>query len=202
LVISPPAGRSRTRSSPQCASWAARWSAGTPIAGCSRACRPAGARRRAGSATSPTAAQEHHARTQTGGQAPRRPSPSRAHSPPAARSLARARGPRQAPHDRRGRRRPRARRTLLGTRDHGVAATTNSSARRAHRRNDARSDPRERCEQPQPAALDARERHRSSSRTPGHAAPTRAYESRHDVDDSRCAPPAEPNPANNGVSNR
>src|SRR5690242_500882 len=39
--------------------------------------------------------------------------------------------------------------------------------------------------------LDARERHRSSSRTPGHAAPTRAYESRHNVDDSRCAPPAE-----------
>src|SRR5439155_1397467 len=62
--------------------------------------------------------------------------------------LARARGPRQAPHDRGGRRRPRTRRTLLGARDDGVAATINGSARRAHRRNDARSDPREHCEQP------------------------------------------------------
>ena len=98
------------------------------------------------------------------------------------------------PHDRRGRRRARARRTLLGARDDGVAATLNGSARRAHRRNDARSDPREHCEQPHRATLDARERHRSSSRTPGHAAPTRAYESRHSVDDSRCAPPADKNP--------
>ena len=64
-------------------------------------------------------------------------------------------------------------------RDDGVAATTNGSARRAHRRNDARSDPREHWEQPPQATLDARERHRSSSRIPGHAAPTRAYESRH-----------------------
>ena len=60
----------------------------------------------------------------------------------------RARGSRQAPLDRRGRGRARARRTLLGTRDDGVAATRNGSARRAHRRNDARSDPREHCEQP------------------------------------------------------
>ncbi len=57
--------------------------------------------------------------------------------------------------------------------------TSNGSARRAHRRNDARSDPREHSEQPSTAMLDARDRHRSSSRTPGHAAPTRAYESRH-----------------------
>ncbi len=113
------------------------------------------------------------------GKSARRASPSRPQRPPAARTLARARGPRQAPHDRRGRRRPRARRTLLGARDDGVAATRNGSARRAHRRNDARSDPREHCEQPNRATLDARERHRSSSRTPGHAAPTRAYESRH-----------------------
>ena len=55
-------------------------------------------------------------------QAPRRASPSRPQRPPAARTLARARGPRQAPHDRRGRRRARARRTLLGARDDGVAA--------------------------------------------------------------------------------
>ena len=32
---------------------------------------------------------------------------------------------------------------------------------------------------PSAATLDARDRHRSSSRIPGHAAPTRAYESRH-----------------------
>ena len=130
-------------------------------------------------APTPPTALERHARTQTHRQVARRASPSGPERPPAPRTLARARGPRQAPHDRRGRRRPRARRTLLGTRDDGVAATTNGSARRAHRRNDARSDPREHCEQPQPATLDARERHRSSSRTPGHAAPTRAYESRH-----------------------
>ena len=42
--------------------------------------------------------------------------------PPTARTLAGARGPRQATHDRRGRRRTRARRTLLGTRNDGVAA--------------------------------------------------------------------------------
>jgi len=128
--------------------------------------------------TAPTAL-ERHARTQTHRQVARRASASGPERPPASRTLARARGPRQAPHDRGGRRRPRTRRTLLGTRDDGVAATINGSARRAHRRNDARSDPREHCEQPPAATLDARERHRSSSRTPGHAAPTRAYESRH-----------------------
>ena len=42
---------------------------------------------------------------------------------------------RQAPLDRRGRRRTRARRTLLGDRDDGVATHQNGSARRAHRRN-------------------------------------------------------------------
>ena len=46
-------------------------------------------------------------------------------APPPARTLARARGPRQAAHDHRGRRRARARRTLLGTRNDGVAATPN-----------------------------------------------------------------------------
>src|SRR5947208_11578796 len=59
------------------------------------------------------------------------------------------------------------------------SAALNGSARRAHRRNDARSDPREHCERPSAATLDARQRHRSSFRTSGHAAPTRAYESRH-----------------------
>jgi transposase len=59
------------------------------------------------------------------------------------------------------------------------SAALNGSARRAHRRNDARSAPREHCEQPTRAMLDARDRRRSSFRTPGHAAPTRAYESRH-----------------------
>src|SRR5829696_8684898 len=58
--------------------------------------------------------------------------------PGMAQTLARARVPRKAPHDRRGRRRPRTRRPLLGARDHGVATTPNGSARRAHRRNDAR----------------------------------------------------------------
>ena len=57
-------------------------------------------------------------------------------------------GPRQATHDRRGRCRARARRTLLGARDDGVAPPDNGSARRAHRRNDARSDPRYSYEQP------------------------------------------------------
>ena len=94
-------------------------------------------------------AHERHARTQTHGKPARRASPSRPQRPPAPRTLARARGPRQAPLDRRGRRRARARRTLLGARDDGVAARPNGSARRAHRRNDARSDPREHCEQPQ-----------------------------------------------------
>jgi transposase len=47
--------------------------------------------------------------------------------------LARARGARQATLDRRGCGRARARRTLLGARDDGVAATPNGSARRAHR---------------------------------------------------------------------
>ena len=81
------------------------------------------------------AALERHAGTQTHRQVPRRASPSRPQRPQAARTLARARGPRQAPLDRRGRRRARARRTLLGARNDGVAATTNGSARRAHRRN-------------------------------------------------------------------
>ena len=88
-------------------------------------------------------AHERHARTQTHRQAARCASPSRPQRPPAAPTLARARGPRQAPHDHRRRRRARTRRPLLGTRDDGVAATPNGSARRAHRRNDARSDPRE-----------------------------------------------------------
>ena len=93
-------------------------------------------------------AKERHARTQTRRQASRGASPGRAQRSAAARTLARARGPRQAAHDRRRRRRARARRTLLGARDDGVAAALNGSARRAHRRNDARSDPREHCEQP------------------------------------------------------
>jgi hypothetical protein len=130
-------------------------------------------------APTPPTAPERHARTQTHRQTARRASPSRPQRPPTPRTLARARETRQAPHDHRRRRRPRTRRTLLGTRDDGLAATTNGSARRAHRRNDARSDPREHCEQPQQATLDARQRHRPSPRTPGQAAPTRAYESRH-----------------------
>ena len=112
-------------------------------------------------------------------QAARRASPGRPQRPPAARTLARARGPRQAPHDRRGRRRPRTRRTLLGTRNDGVAPPptarrgerTGATTRGATRENTASSPNRPRST--------PEERHRSSSRTPGHAAPTRAYESRH-----------------------
>jgi transposase len=77
-------------------------------------------------APTPPTALERHARTQKHRQAPRLASPGRAQRPPTPRRLARARGPRQAPHDRRGRRRARTRRTLLGTRDDGVAATPNS----------------------------------------------------------------------------
>jgi hypothetical protein len=75
----------------------------------------------------------------------------------------------------------------------------NGSARRAHRRNDARSDPRERCEQP------TGPRPTPENGSAPHFAHTvmrhqPAYMSRDkDVDDSRCAPPAEPNPANSGT---
>jgi transposase len=65
------------------------------------------------------------------GQTSRRASPSRPQRPPAARTLARARGPRQAADNRRGRRRPRARRTLLGARDDGL--TPSPTARREER---------------------------------------------------------------------
>jgi transposase len=61
-----------------------------------------------------------HPRTQTRRQAPRCASASRAEQPSAPRTLARARGPRQAPHGRRRRGRPRTRRALLGARDDGV----------------------------------------------------------------------------------
>ena len=149
----------------------------------------------------PPAALERHPRTQTRRQTPRPASPGRPQRPPAPRTLARARGSRQAPLDRRGRCRARARRTLLGARDDGVAATPNGSARRAHRRNDARSDPREHWEQPPQAMLDARERHRSSSRIPGHAVPTRAYESRHRRRRQPVrSPRQDPNPANSGAT--
>ena len=79
-----------------------------------------------------------------------------------------------------------------------VARTPNGAARRAHRRTDARSAPRERCEQP----------HRRPARTPEigsapHFAypvmrPQPAHMSRDtDVDDSRCAPP-DPTPQTAG----
>ena len=149
--------------------------------------------------TAPTAL-ERHARTQTHRQVARRASASGPERPPTSRTLARARGPRQAPHDRRGRRRPRTRRTLLGTRDDGVAATSNGSARRAHRRNDARSDPREHCEQPH------RPRSTPENGTAPHLAhPVMRHQPAHmsrdtNVDDSRCAPPADPNPAHCGAN--
>ena len=146
-------------------------------------------------APTPPTALERHARTQTHRQVARRASASGPERPAASRTLARARGPRQAPHDHRRRRRARTRRTLLGTRDDGVAATSNSSARRAHRRNDARSDPREHCEQPH------RPRSTPDNGTAPHLAhPVMRHQPAHmsrdtNVDDSRCAPPAEPHPA-------
>jgi transposase len=78
---------------------------------------------------------------------------------------------------------------------------TNGSARRAHRRNDARSDPRERCEQP------SGPRSTPENGTAPHLAhPVMRHQPAHmsrdtNVDDSRCAPPAEPNPANSGANN-
>ena len=93
-------------------------------------------------APTPAAALERHAGAQTHRQVARCASASGPQRPPAARTLASARAPRQAPHDRRGRRRARVGWALLGPGDHGVAAAINRPARRAHRRNDARSDPR------------------------------------------------------------
>ena len=74
----------------------------------------------------PPTALERHARTQTHRQVARCASPSGPQRPPTPRTLARARGPRQAPHDHRRRRSARTCRTLLGTRDDGLAATINS----------------------------------------------------------------------------
>jgi hypothetical protein len=78
----------------------------------------------------------------------------------------------------------------------------NGSARRAHRRNDARSNPREHCERPARATLDARERPRSSFRTPGHAAPTRADESRPRRRRQPMRSPADTYPATAGAARR
>ena len=82
----------------------------------------------------PTFASKRHARAQTHRQAPRCARSGRAQRPPPARTLAGARGPRQAAHDHRRRRRARARRTLLGAGNDGLAAPSTASARRAHRR--------------------------------------------------------------------
>ena len=68
-----------------------------------------------------TTPSEHHARAAPPRAAGRGQVPSRPQRPPSPRPLARTRKPRQATHDRRGRRRPRARRPLLGTRNDGVA---------------------------------------------------------------------------------
>jgi hypothetical protein len=110
------------------------------------------------------------------------------------------RSARQAPHDRGGRRRPRTRRTLLGARDDGVAATINGSAKRAHRRNDARSDPREHCEQPHGPRSTP-----ENGTAPHFAHPVMRHQPAHmsrdtNVDDSRCAPLAEPHPAHCGAN--
>ena len=55
---------------------------------------------------------------------------------------------------------------------------------------------------PSVATLDPRDRHRSSSRIPGHAAPTRAYESRHRRRRQPVrSPRRDPNPAHSGANN-
>ena len=106
-----------------------------------------------------------------------------------------ARGPRQAALDRRGRRRARARRTLLGARDDGVAAPptarrgerTGAPTRGATRGNTVSSPNRPRSPPengPAPHLAHPVMRHQ-----PAHMSRDTA------VDDSRCAPPAEP-PAN------
>jgi hypothetical protein len=97
-------------------------------------------------------------------------------------------------HDRRGRRRPRARRPLLGTRNHGIATN--------RQRLGEESAPAQRREE-RPAVelraallqatLDFRERHRSSSRTPVMRLQPAHISRDTDVDNSRCAPPAENN---------
>jgi hypothetical protein len=115
---------------------------------------------------------------------------------------AHARGPREAPHDRRGRRRARARRTLLGARDDGVAATrtarrgerTGATTRGATRDNTVSSPNRRPCSTP------------DNGTAPHLAHPVMRHQPAHmsrdtHVDDSRCAPPAEPNPTNSGANN-
>jgi hypothetical protein len=142
-------------------------------------------------APAPAAAQERHARTQTRGQTPRRASPSRAQRSTAARALARARGSRQAAHDRRGRRRPRARRTLLGARDDGVAdpQRLGEESAPAHRRE-------ERPERTLGAAHSGPRSTPENGPAPHHRTPVMRHQPAHmsrdtTVDDSRCAPPAD-----------
>src|SRR3954447_12040467 len=159
--------------------------------------RPSAAGRGRLAPTQPDTA-ERHPRTQTRRQAPRCPSPGRAERPSAPRTLARARVPRQAPHDRRGRGRPRTRRALLGARDDGVDAW--STARRGERTDETtRGATRENT-----VSSPTRPRSTPENGSAPHFAHTvmrhqPAYMSRDkDVDDSRCAPPAEPTPQTAG----
>ena len=93
-----------------------------------------------------------------------------------------------------------ARSVVAGVIDVGSGEVRSQRCRqRAHRRTDARSDPRERCEQP----------HRRPCSTPEtgstrHLAyPVMRHQPAHmsrdtDVDDSGALPPPNPNPRNNG----
>ena len=117
---------------------------------------------RGGLAPAAPAASERHAR-----EAPRHRQPAavRARADRSARrlnpTLASTREPRQTTHDRRGRRRPRARRPLLGARHDGVA-TTPQRLRRGERNGetDARRRPAaETTSSPNGATPDLRERH-------------------------------------------
>ena len=144
---------------------------------------------------------ERHAGTQTYRQVPRRTSPSGPQRPPAPRTLARARGPRQAPLDHRGRGRPRARRSLLGTRHDGIAKP--ATARRGERTGaTTRGATRENT-----GSSPNRPRSTPETGTAPHLAyPVMRHQPAHmsrdtDVDDSRCALPAETRtPQNSGAN--
>jgi hypothetical protein len=105
------------------------------------------AARRGGLAPPPAAPRKRDARAAPPRTTSGRPRTRRPELPPLARPLASTRTPRQAAHDRRGRRRARAHRALLGARDH---VTTQLNGRRGERTGarDARSDPRSYYEPP------------------------------------------------------
>src|SRR5207249_2015871 len=84
--------------------------------------------------------------------------------------------------------------------DHGVTPPSNGSARRAHRRTAREATRGTATSPPTVATLDPRERLRFSTRTPGHAVPTRAYQPRHNASTTAGAlPRRKRRPANAGL---